>query len=201
MTSSDPPEVVELFDRIAKLAPRAIPFEGTILRSAGIPYANEQDLFSGAGASAFGARWNRKGIRAVYGSLEIETAVQEAYQEFLSYGLPLSGIRPRVLAGANTKLSAVFDLTSLAIRRNIGFTLQELLEEDWKGIQAAGEESWSQAIGRGCRAAGLEALLVPSARRRHGKNLVIFPDQLVLGSVLEPIAPHELPSHPSNPTA
>jgi hypothetical protein len=59
-------------------------------------------------------------------------------------------------------------------------------------------ESWTQAIGRGSRQAGFEAILVPSARHRGGRNIVIFPDRLAAGSSLELLAPGDLPPHPSD---
>jgi RES domain-containing protein len=96
------------------------------------------------------------------------------------------------------KLGRVLDLTDSAIRRKIGFTLTELLDEDWEAIQARGEEAWTQAIGRGCRQAGFEAILVPSARHRGGRNIVIFPDRLAAGSSLQLLAPGDLPPHPSD---
>ena len=108
-------------------------------------------------------------------------ATNEAYQNFISAGFSLSAIRPRVMAGATAKLSLLCDLTDKANRRRIRFTLEELLSEDWQGIQAAGEESWTQAIGRGCRTAGFEGLLVPSARNWDGTNIVVFPDKLLPG--------------------
>ncbi len=197
MPRKDPPEVVELFDRIAELRSRAISFDCTIIRSAGTLYANEEDFLSGGGAQRFGGRWNRRGIRAVYASLDIITATHEAYQNFLTYGFSLSAIRPRVTAGATARLNAVLDLTEGRIRRAIGFTQNELLAEDWEGIQAGGEESWTQAIGRGCRQAGFEGLLAPSAVNRGGKNIVIFPDRLAPGSTLELLRADEFPPEPS----
>jgi RES domain-containing protein len=73
-----------------------------------------------------------------------------------------------------------------------------LLDEDWEAIQASGKESWTQAIGRGCREAGFEAIVVPSARHRSGKNIVVFPDRLAAGSALRLLAPGDLPPHPSD---
>jgi RES domain-containing protein len=197
MPIKEPPEVVQLFDRIADLLPRAIMLDETIVRSVGTKYANEDDFLSGQGAARHGGRWNRRGIRAVYASLDIITATYEAYQSFLDYGFALSGIRPRVTAGARAKLTTVLDLTDSAIRRKIGFTLTELLDEDWEAIQASGDESWTQAIGRGCREAGFEGILVPSACHRSGKNIVIFSERLATDSMLEPLAPCDLPPHPS----
>ena len=198
MPKKDPPEVVERFRQIVELVPRAITVNEVIVRSAGTRYANEDDFLSGRGAARHGGRWSRPGLRAVYASLDIITATYEAYQNFLDFGFSLSTIRPRVTAGALAKLGRVLDLTDSPIRRKIGFTLTELLDEDWEAIQARGKESWTQAIGRGSRQAGFEAILVPSARHRGGRNIVIFPDRLAAGSSLELLAPGDLPPHPSD---
>ena len=175
MAEKDPPEVVQLFDRIAELVPRAITLDETIVRSAGTKYANEDDFLSGRGAAKYGGRWNRRGLRAVYASLDIITATYEAYHGFLDYGFSLSAIRPRVTAGALARLGTVLDLTDSAIRRRIGFTLGELLDEDWEAIQASGKESWTQALGRGCREAGFEAIVVPSGSPPQRQEYRGFP--------------------------
>lgn len=198
MSSGDPTDVRDLFQRITELIPRAGHFNDTIVRSSGTRYANESDLLSGEGAANFGGRWNRPGLRAIYASLDIITATFEAYQNFLGYGFSLAAIRPRVMAGARVALTRVCDLNDRIVRRKIGFTMTEMLDEDWRAIQSVGEESWTQASGRGCREAGFEALLVPSARHRRGKNIVIFPDRLLPTSTITPIAPEDLPPHPSD---
>lgn len=77
------------------------------------------------------------------------TATHEAYQNFVASGFPLTTIEPRVTAGAKVSLPKVLDLTDPKVRARIGFTLAELVNEDWKSIQASGEESWTQAIGGG----------------------------------------------------
>lgn len=198
MQQRDPPEVVELLRRIADLLARAVPFDGVIVRSASTLYASEPDFLSGQGAARLGGRWNRPRTLAVYGSLDIITATREAYQNIIDAGFSLSAIRPRVIAGAAAKLSVVCDLTDKAIRRKIGFSRDELLAEDWRGIQASGREPWTQAIARGCRTAGFEGLIVPSARNRRGKNIVVFPDRLHRGSRLAVLAERELPPHPDD---
>ena len=43
---------------------------------------------------------------------------------------------------------------------------------------------------------GFEAMLVPSARRSEGTKMVIFPDQLVLGSELMLLGKEDLPPQP-----
>ncbi len=77
-----------------------------------------------------GGRWNRVGIETVYASLDVLTATKEAYQNFIVYKLPLSSIRPRVMAGAEVVLSKLLDITDASIRRELGFTREDLVSED-----------------------------------------------------------------------
>lgn len=165
-------------------------------RSAGVKYANEEDMISGAGASCNGGRWNPPGVLAVYDSLDPVTAVKEAYQEFLKYGFAASCMKPRVMAGLDLNVTLLLDLTNSIVRQKIGFTYTELVSEDWHAIQSQGDESWTQAIGRGAKVTGFEGLLVPSARNRRGENVVIFPDNLTSKSVCRLAAKKDLPPHP-----
>ncbi len=192
------PEVQRLFDRIKDCLTKAAEFNDVIYRSCGVKYANERDFISGAGAAYVEGRWNPRGIRAVYGSLDLITATKESYQNLAEAGFRSKNIRPRVMAGATIKARLLLDLTDSKIRRKLGFGLDDLLDEDWQGIQDGGEESWTQAIGRGCRDVGFEGLIAPSARNRpQGKNLVVFPDKLAKGSTCKVIAKEDLPPHPS----
>ena len=190
---TDSPDVLELFDAIRNLLPEAISFDGVVVRSVGMKFANSNDFFSGEGAARWGGRWNRRGLRAIYASLDVMTATAEAYQNLLAYGFTMTSIKPRVFAGARVSLSNVLDLTDLSILSNIGYTLNELVEEEWKALQEAGEESWTQAIGRGCFLAGFEAIIVPSARSTEGRNIVLFPEGLAETSRIEILGRDELP--------
>ena len=192
LESSEAPEVRELFATIAGLHLRAIGFSGVIVRSVGAKHATQASFFSGIGAAKTGGRWNRVGIEAVYASLDVLTATKEAYQNFIVYKLPLSSIRPRVMAGAKVILNKVLDVTDASIRRELGFTRGDLVNEDWRGIQASGEESWTQAIGRGCFQSGFEGVLVPSARNARGKNIVLFPQNFNSACNLEIIAAEDI---------
>jgi RES domain-containing protein len=178
--------------------PLAAKLNASAFRSAGVKYANEGDLISGNGASYNGGRWNPPGVRAIYASLDPVTAVKESYQEFLKYGFKASNIRPRVMAGIRLNVKRLLDVTDARIRRRLGFTLAELTGEDWHSIQSAGDESWTQAIGRGARLAGFEGLLAPSARERNGKNVVVFPENLARTSTVDLMARDELPPRPSD---
>lgn len=196
--SSQSAEVQELFDRITACLPRAVPLNGAAFRSAGIKYANEAELISGVGAGYYGGRWNPPGMRAIYACLDPVTATKESYQEFVRYGFTDEDIRPRVMAGLRVNARRLLDLTDGKIRRKLGFRLDDLTKEDWRAIQEGGEESWTQAIGRGARAAGFEGLIAPSARHRGGTNVVLFPENLDSESIVEPMARDELPPHPSD---
>lgn len=192
-TPTDPPEVAELFEIIADLFPDADGLDGVIIRNVGAKYASKNSFYSGTGAAKTGGRWNRKGLEAIYTSLDVETATLEAYQDFIYRGFPLTTITPRVTAGAKVKLSKVLDLTDSKVLKSIGFTKKELIEEDWRAIQKAGDESWTQAIGRGAYLAGFEGLIVPSARKDDGKNIVIFPKRLAKTSKIDILGADQLP--------
>jgi len=191
--AKDPPEVIELFDAIAALIPVVGGFDGVIVRSVGTKYASESNFFSGAGAAKTGGRWNRVGLQAIYASLDVITATREAYQNLLTFGFSLTTIMPRVTAGARVSLGKVLDITDKRVCPKIGFTISELIEEDWKAIQSGGEESWTQAIGRGCLVSGFEGLIVPSAQSKDGKNIVIFPEKLSKASRIEILGEERLP--------
>ena len=194
--STERDAVEDLFRRIAACEPRAVELHCAAFRSAGVKYAHESDLLSGDGAARYGGRWNPRGVGAIYASLDPVTAVKESYQEFLEYGFAGATIRPRVFVGLKVDLKCVLDLTQARIRRALGYTISDLVTEDWRAIQAAGEETWTQAIGRGAVAAGFEALLAPSARNRTGKILVAFPSNLRTAHAVRVMAAEELPRHP-----
>jgi len=187
------PEVQALFDAVATLHPKAAGFDGVVVRSVAIKYAGRDDFYSGVGAAKSGGRWNPLGVEAIYASLDVRTATEEAYQNFNTFGFSLTAIQPRVTAGAMVSLNKVLDLTSAKIRAALGFAKDELCDEDWRAIQQNGEESWTQTIGRGSVSAGFEGLIVPSARLRTGKNIVIYPENLGADSQIRILAADQLP--------
>jgi len=189
----DPPEVVELFEIIADLFAQAEGLDNVVIRNVGAKYATKNNFYSGAGAAKTGGRWNPKGLEAIYTSLDVETAKLEAYQDFIYRGFLLTAITPRVTAGAKVKLSKVLDLTDVKVLKKIGFTKKELILEDWRAIQKARDESWTQAIGRGVYVAGFEGLIVPSARKDDGKNIVSFPKRLAKTSKIDILGADQLP--------
>lgn len=192
-TPDELPEVLDLFKAIAQHFPSAVGFQGVIVRTVAMKYATKNDFFSGVGAAKAGGRWNRVGLEAVYASLDVTTATHEAFQDFVYRGFPMSALAPRVTAGAKVTLAKVLELTDATVRKSIGFTLRDLVEEDWRALQKAGEESWTQAIGRGCYLAGFDGLIVPSARHNGGRNIVLFPDNIARTGKIEILGEDQLP--------
>jgi RES domain-containing protein len=117
-------------------------------------------------------------FRTVYGSLDVETAVAEALAHFRHFGLPVSKAMPRVIVALEAKLRRVLDVTDGATRRALGVSTRRMLEEPWREEQKKRREALTQAIGRLAFEANLEGLLVPSAARRGGVNLALFPANL-----------------------
>lgn len=112
---------------------------------------------------------------------------------FRHYALPVESAMPRVLVAVSANLRRVLDLADGAVQTTIGVSRRRLVSEPWRQIRATGEEALTQAIGRIGHDRGLEGLLVPSAARPGGKNLIVFPANLDLGSRLTILNAGELP--------
>jgi RES domain-containing protein len=85
---------------------------------------------------------------------------------------------PRVIVSLEARLARVLNLTDSTIRRILGVSRRRLLDEPWREKQKMGREALTQAIGRLGFDAEWEGLLVPSAARRGGINLIVFPANL-----------------------
>ncbi|HEV7485276.1 MAG TPA: RES family NAD+ phosphorylase [Thermoanaerobaculia bacterium] len=121
-----------------------------------------------ARANTGGARWNAPGLAAIYASCERETALAEA-----DYYISLQPLPPRVkrtLFTIRVLLKNVVNLTGNELLPRLGITDDVLCSIDQIPCRTIGAAvSWL----------GHDGLLVPSARRRGGTNLVIFQQDLV----------------------
>jgi RES domain-containing protein len=174
---------------------------GEVFRAASPKYANKDDVLTGAGSKTARGRWNPPdSFRTIYTSLDVETAVAEALAHFRYYGFPVSAAMPRVLVSFEAKLQRVLDLTDGGIRRLLGVSERRVLAEPWREEQKRGREALTQAIGRLAYCADIEALLIASAGRRGGVNLIPFPANLdPPRSWLRVINKGELPGPPQRP--
>ncbi len=150
-------------------------------------YADSQNLLSGAGAALKGGRWNPPGVPAVYLSEDAALAVRE-----VGYALSLGGRfqgfpkPPMVLFSVRFALSGLL-LVDARFAERACTSLGALLRLDFAGVLASGRIPVSMRVGEAAHRAGFEGFLVPSARDFRGYNLVVFPDRIRTGSLLEPV--------------
>jgi len=107
--------------------------------------------------------------------------------------LPEHAALPRTFLGVRLELTKVVDLNEGRLRQRLGVSLGRLLNEDWRRINDAGTEAATQAIGRAAYEAGFQGIVVPSAAKRSGANIVVFPDRLGVEGLLELVKVDELP--------
>ncbi|MCE7033404.1 RES family NAD+ phosphorylase [Lysobacter sp. GX 14042] len=132
---------------------------------------------SGAGAAREGGRFNRPRTRALYLSLEPETAVAE-----FSQAEPL--FSPGVLACFRIRVEQVADL-----REGYNRDWDPLWREwdcEWKRLWfIEGIEPPTWAMADLLEGAGARGLLFPSVKRPGGTNLVLYPERLTDGDELQ----------------
>lgn len=154
-------------------------------------FATELDLITGEGARIHGGRWNPPGVASVYASESPETAMAEALATVRYYCLPVHAFAPRCFVSMSFDLERVLDLTDGETRRRIAYSRRRMVDTDWRAQMAAGIMPLTQLVGRAAAESGLDGLLVPSAARRDGKNIVAFPANFQ-GSSLVVLAPDKL---------
>jgi RES domain-containing protein len=114
-----------------------------------------------------GARWNEPPLEAIYTSCERETALAEAEYYLAAY--PVRPKARRVLYTIGVSLKNVLDLTAAGLLDRLGIT---------PAILQDGDHSSCRLIGNAAAWLGHDGLLVPSARRVVGTNLVIYQQDL-----------------------
>lgn len=190
----DHPQSPRLVRSIQRCSPLATRLTGIIYRVASIRRANAEDLITGAGSQITGGRWTPPGtFRAVYGSRDEVTALDEARQQNLRQQVPLWMALPLVVTALEVDLEPLLDLTEGRVRRTLRISRKRMLAEPWWRRQDQGQEALTQAIGRLARDNAFVGLLVPSAASPHGVNVVIFPDRLTASNRLAIVNPERLP--------
>jgi len=152
-------------------------WEGTVYRHM---FASQPPTRANTG----GARWNEPNLAAIYTSCERETALAEA-----EYYISLQPLRPKVkrtLFTLQVSLTKVIDLTPKRLLAQLGIS-----DDVLSGI----DHTPSRVIGAAANWLGHAGLLVPSARRRGGTNLVIYQQDFSTDS-FEIIAEEEIAIHP-----
>ena len=182
---------------LQRCRPLATRLTGIIYRVASVRRANPADLIAGLGSQLTGGRWTPPGaFRAVYASRDEATALGEARQQNLRQGVPPWMALPLVLTALEVDLQPALDLTDGRVRRTLRVSRDRMLSEPWWLLQDQGREALTQALGRP-RDHGFVALLVPSAARLRGTNVVVYPDRITAGGRLAIVNPERLPPGPA----
>jgi RES domain-containing protein len=125
-------------------------------------------LTSTIGARLYGGRWNPKGVGALYASFERETALAE-----FTRGIALmQPIGTSIMGSIIVNVDRVADFTNALFRTTLGV-------DDGEELTSHGDGSYrlTQHLGALAHGLALDGLVVPSAARSGGKNLVLFSGQ------------------------
>jgi RES domain-containing protein len=176
------PTAQEFESRLSRLASAGMPFDADVYRSCTPEYANENDLISGVGSRLHGGRWNPIGIAMIYSSLNPETAMAETLADCRYYCISETAAMPRTFVAMHVSLLAVLDLREGSVRRRLGVSETRMRSVDWRAETKGGHEPLTQRLGRAAHSSGWEGLIVPSAVRNDGYNLLVLPENLDAGS-------------------
>jgi len=154
---------------------------GDCWRYQAITHPSGRDILSGKGAFSHGGRWNAPGaMPVVYGSTLARVALAEAEAHDKYFGIVCRKARLHVCIGMS--FSRALDLTAAPVLHKLGLKVRDLQAEDWRKINGERHESLTQCVGRAACAAGVEAMLTPSACVKGGVNIAFFPGNKAGGS-------------------
>lgn len=127
-------------------------FSGTLYRALNPIHAAEP--LSGRGAELHGGRFNPKGVRALYTSLTIMTALREANQ--------VGHLQPTTLVSYEAGIEEVFDSRDGDALAALGIDADDLADPTWRDQMRAGGRSRTQVFAQDLIEAGCHGLLVRS---------------------------------------
>lgn len=166
---------------------------GSFFRLIALQY--QRTPLSVEGAEINGGRYNPSGLfGALYAAPGAPTALRETN---ILIQLPDGSMKtvptnPNILIAIDIELSHTVDLTDRDIQTALRIDLRDLLV-NWRTIVKRGHMPITQRIGRAARSAGIEALIVPSARHYGEKNIAIIPDQMLTTSRISIVDPAGFP--------
>lgn len=147
-----------IYDRALLDAIEALPttqWRGRVWRHMFNDYAPER-------VNTGGARWNPRGVGAIYAALESETAIAEG--DHMIAMQPRRIFRRRVLYELDVEIDSTVDLTAPGSLQSVGLTGADVADPNFEPCQRVGGAiAWL----------GQSGILVPSARH-SGDNLVIL---------------------------
>jgi len=153
-----------------RLLVSAVPFADSCFRSVELEYAHPDEVVSGEGCRLKGGRFAAKGTRAVYGSLDEETATREVTARKARLGgagiISLKDY-PRVTYVISIKAKKCLDL------RNVG--TEAVLKDLLAAMSDPDDLGASQEMGAYLAGKGIDAIIFPSVTGSGG-NIVVFLD-------------------------
>lgn len=159
-----------------RAAPFVVEWQGTTYRFASRHHASRDRFTDGEGARRSGGRFTPIGAqRTLYLSLDRATATAELDSWYAYYSVPDTAFQPRVLAAVAVSVGLLLDLSAPETLAELGLTPAHVVEE-WRPTSDDGGVAPVQTLGRLVYEAGFEGIHFPSARREHGGNLALFPD-------------------------
>lgn len=169
------PDFLRIFTALSG-GSRFAPWSGDVLRAAPPRWVSQPYRHTGVGALLTGGRFNPpKLIPALYFSTSVETLQAEAEAWAQRYGWKVGDLKAQTRYSARLEFQALLDLTAPPVLASLGLKPADLTGCDWKAEQDAGREGLTQAVGRAAFELMAEGLVVPSARRAGGVNVVLFP--------------------------
>lgn len=164
----------ELLDRLESLDPA--PWSGTAYRYTAGGRSPESE-------NTQGARWNPPEVAAIYVALDRETLLAE-----FEYHLAALSPRPRrsafTLYSLRLEVENVLELRSPDLLLELGITPEALADDDHLRCREVGGAAAYLHSG---------GILVPSARRDKGTNLVIYPHHQNAGYAFDTLSKETIP--------
>jgi RES domain-containing protein len=152
------------------LCAAVVPFDATCFRSVELAWAHPDDVISGEGTRSKGERFAAKGTRAVYASLDEETATREVTARKTRLGgraqIALADY-PRLTYVISIKAKTCLDFRNLPNNAALKDVLAAVTDPD--------ELAASQEVGAYLAEKGIGAVLFPSVTG-SGANITAFLD-------------------------
>jgi RES domain-containing protein len=159
------------------LIANATPLEGDFFRSVAFRYFHPDNVISGEGTRLKGGRFVPVGVRAVYASLEEETALREV----MSRKIALGG-RSQISVAEYPRMTYVL---SVATNRNLDLAVtlpSELANVVRRCLRGSGY-SESQKLAAIWISEGIDSVVFPSATGT-GRNIAVYLANAAAGSVV-----------------
>jgi RES domain-containing protein len=163
--------------QLNELITGAVPLKGDFFRSVAFRYFHPDDVISGEGTRLNGGRFVPVGVKAVYASLDEQTALREVTTRKSALGG-----RNQINVGEYPRMTYVL---SVATRRNLDLaaTLPLELANIVARCLRAPQYSSSQELAALWIAEGIESVIFPSATG-VGRNVVVYLANARVGSVV-----------------